>query len=132
MTEHTAARTQTGGKKILKDILWPFLRGKASERGNPKALYKNQIAHSGLNKEHAHLLADKMYLSGGSSQLFIFLRTLSPGPKISLIYASKTPQQPWEELVLPKLTRVTCLFTAVGISQEPSVIPGQFLDFVIW
>lgn len=36
-----------------------------------------------------------------------------------------------KKLVLLKLTRVTCLFTTLSISQEPSVIAGQFLDAVI-
>lgn len=72
-----------------------------------------------------------MYLSGDSSQVFIFLRTPSPGPEISLVNASNTPLQLWEELVLLKLTRVTCLFAALGTSQEPSVIARQLLDFVI-
>lgn len=72
-----------------------------------------------------------MYFGSDSSQVFIFLRTPSPGPEISLVNASNTPQQLWEELVLLKLTRVTCLIAALGTSQEPSVIAGQFLDFMI-
>lgn len=69
-----------------------------------------------------------MYSSGSSCWGFIFLRTPSLRPKISLTYASRTPQQLWEKLVFFKLTRVTCPFIALGISQEPSVIVGQFPD----
>ena len=77
-----------------------------------------------------------MYLSGGPSQVFIFLRTPDLGPKTSLTCASNTPQQLREELVLLKLERVTCPLkhcplSARGISQKASVITGQLLDFVI-
>lgn len=60
-----------------------ILRARDPKGGNPKALHKNQIGHSGPDKEHAHLLANEIYLSDGSSQLFSFLRTLSPSPKKS-------------------------------------------------
>lgn len=38
------------GLRFLKDILWLFEEAKHPKGGNPKALYKNQIAHSGLDE----------------------------------------------------------------------------------
>lgn len=44
-----AARTQTGVNEMLR-IFYSYFKRQTSKRREPKALYKNQIAHSGLDK----------------------------------------------------------------------------------
>lgn len=69
--------------------------------------------------------------------MFIFLRT----PSLGLKSASYTPQELLnsfgEKLVFLKMTRGTCVLTALGISQEPSelcnphtVAPGQKMSLM--